>query len=213
MKKNDQYLIVSLALLLLAGLLVSRLEAANPIEVLRSLDSLPVEVGDYHGREAFSTEMNYRADTADSSIYRTYVAGETAQLVHAYVGYWESQSEEKRIKLPRYVFEGWGYYWIRKRHLATDSYGKMSFHEFLNEGRNRKELVYYSYIVNGKIGSNDYWLRGINMWNALFHKRNNAAVVRVSSFLVGDESVERAEERVEEFIQTFMPAVMDKLPG
>jgi EpsI family protein len=213
MKKNDQYLIVSLALLLVAGLLVNRLEAANPVEVLRALDSLPVEVGDYHGREAFSAEMNYRADTADTSVYRTYVARETAQLVHVYVGYWKNQSKKKRIKLPRYVFEGWGYYWMKKRHLPSDIYGKMLFHEFLNEGRNRKELVYYSYIVNGKIRSNDYWLRGMNMWNALFHNRNNAAVVRVSSFLVDGEPVDRAEERVENFLQSFMPAVMDQLPG
>jgi len=212
-KRNNQYFLGAFALLLGAGLLVNRLEAAVPVQLMHSLGALPVEVGDYSGREALAEERNYQAESADSSVYRTYVEGVGAQSVQVYVGYWESQSENKRVKLPRYVPEGWGYYWFRQKQLVSPASGEMSFNEFLNEGRRRKELVYYSFIVNGRILNSEYRLRVMNMWNSLRHRRNNAAVVRVSSFLRQNESVESAEKRIENFLHRFMPALMIHLPG
>ncbi|MFC1657040.1 exosortase C-terminal domain/associated protein EpsI [Candidatus Moduliflexota bacterium] len=213
MKKQDSYFVITLILLLGTGLLVKRIEAGVPVELKKPLESLPLEHGSLYGREAFDMEKNYEAPSADSSLYRTYAESGIPQSVQVYVGYWEEQNKKKKIKLPRYVFDGWGYYRMREKRIASPEWGEVTFNEFLNESGKRRELVYYSFIVNGSVLNNEYMLRLTNMWNAMLHRRNNAAVIRISSFLADDETVEQAENRLEGFLSSFTPVLMHHMDG
>ena len=201
MKRSNLYFAFTCAILLGALLLVERIEARVPVPLQRPLTSIPMKHEGFSGRDASTAEKNYQASTVDASVYRTYFEEGGLRPVHLYVGYWEAQDEAKKIKLPRYVFDGWGYYWMKEKLLVSPEWGRMPFKEFLNEDARRRELVYYSFVVNGKMMSNEYQLRIVNMLNALLHDRSNAAVIRVSSFLARDETVEEAEERVERFIK------------
>ena len=211
MKKQGAYYVVTLLLLLGAGFLVKRIEAGVPVGLKKSLEALPMQHGTLYGREAYDSEKNYDSPSADSFIYRTYAERGLPRSVQVYVGYWEEQNEKKKIKLPRYVFEGWGYYKMREKRISGREWGEAVYNEFLNESGKRRELVYYSFFVNGRVLNNEYYLRFVNMWNAMLHRRNNAAVIRISSFLDEEETIEEAEYRLEVLLRSFTPVLLQHL--
>ena len=71
-----------------------------------------------------------------------------------------------------------------------------------------KELVYYCYIINGKIISNEYYLRFINTLNSLLYNRSNAALLRVSSPVNDTWSLEEVEDYEEDFIKKILPVLL-----
>ena len=212
MRKTGIYYFIACLILILASISVKAYRHTARVPLPLNPDTIPREFGEFTGKDDYRTDSNYHDPSADQWFLRIYSGNGNDKPIHVFFGYWENQNEQKRITPPRYTSQGWQYYWIKTKQLE---YGKnivASVKEFLSERGQEKELVYYCYIVNGKIISDEYRLRFLNTINALLYRKNNAALLRVSVPVTSGFPEESAEIYIEDFIKDFLPIVKEYLP-
>lgn len=205
MRKNDCYFVLACLTLLIAVVYVNSLGRESRVRLAVPLEHLPQEFGEFKGQDVSPSKIAFDEPTADAKIVRVYRGNRWDQPIHVFVGYWENQNEAKRIKSPSYVAEGWGYYWIKTRTLGQGSDKEVKVKEFLNERGDKRELVYYCYIIKGKIVADEYRSRVLTMMNSLVHGKNNAALLRVALPVTNDVPLEHVEQYGEAFIHDFLP--------
>lgn len=79
---------------------------------------------------------------------------------------------------------------------------------YMQKGEYR-QLSYYWFPQRGRILTNAYQLKIYNFWDALTRQRTDGALVRVITPVYEAEGLEKAEERLQEFVRDIVP-VMDQ---
>ena len=212
MRKTFPFFILACAILILASVYTKWLIKEVSIPLMQPLAHMPKEVAGFIGENDSLTSQEFNYNSSDSHISRIYREKGKTSPINVFLGYWESENETKRISSPRYTKEGWGYYWTKTKTLIIGDNNKIQLKEFLNERGEEKELVYYCYIVNGKVVPDEYRFRFLKAANSLLYRKNNAALVRVSTPITSDLPVEAAEPYIEDFIKDFLPIVKEYLP-
>lgn len=212
MKKSGSYYLIACVILIFASLSMKAYSHTVRVPLPEAFATFPKEFDEFIGKDDYPTDSNYHDPSADQWILRVYSEKGNDKPIQVFVGYWESQNERKRITPPRFTTKGWQYYWIETKLLEYGTNSVASVKEFLNEKGQEKELVYYCYIVNGKIISDEYQLRLLNVVNSLFFRKNNAALLRVSVPVTGEFPLENAEVYGENFMKDFLPLVRNYLP-
>lgn len=212
MKKSNLYFIIACIALLVAGMYVRTLGKGVRVPLSHSLQKLPSEFGEYTSADILRPLGDFHNPTADDWILRAYIKKGENRPIAVFAGYWESQDERKGIRPPRYTTEGWGYYWIRTKTLTAGSDSRFQLREFLNERGEERELVYYCYIINGRVVPDEYRFRLLKTVNSLFYGKNNATLLRVSVPVEMEFPVEAAELYIEDFIKIFLPLLKNYLP-
>jgi EpsI family protein len=212
MKKTFPFFILACAILILASVYTKWLIKEVSIPLMQPLDRMPREVAGFIGENVATSFQDSNYDSSDVKLLRIYrKKGENTPL-NVFAEYWETENEIKRIRSPRYTTEGWGYYWTKTKTLTTSTNNSAEFKEFLNERGDEKELVYYCYIVDGKVIPDEYRFRFFKAVNSLLYRKNNAALLRVSTPITSDLPVEAAEAYIEDFLKEFLPIVKEYLP-
>ncbi len=208
MKRQNLYYIVACVILILANLYIREYSKEILIPPSQAIKGFPVELKGFIGKEAFPSYKNFHDPAADEWILRIYTKKGEYFPIRLFLGYWKSQNEEKRIAPPRNTDNRWEYYWIKDRSFLLGS-KTVNLKEFLNERDNEKELVYYCYIIDGKIISNEYYLRFLNMFNSLLYNRSNTALLRISAPVTDKWSVKKVEAYEEDFIKKILPLLLE----
>lgn len=203
--KNTAY-VIACAVLIMAILYTRGYNREIKKPSLQPIRSLPLVIGSYSGQDVYPVVNNFLDLSADEWILRVYRKND-GKPIGVFVGYWENQNEKKRIRSPRYTNWDWKYYWIKTRPVVIGS-AAIRLKEFLSERGNEKELVYYGYIVNGKIIGSEYHLRFLNMLNMLIRAKSNAAVFRVSVPVTDVFTLAQAEAYEDEFIKAVLPLLL-----
>lgn len=206
MKEKNIYFIIACAILIIASLYLRIPRGKFEIPSSRPIADFPFELSGFRGESIFSY-TNYNT-SADQTVRRIYKKEGVEMPVNVFIEYWTSQSETKRVVSPRYTMSGWGYNWIKTKTLPIDS-GSINLKEFLNERGSKKELVYYCFIINKKIVSDEYQLRLHSFLNSLLHGRSNIAVLRVSMPVTEQWSAENAESFEENFLKELLPVLKE----
>ena len=212
MEKSNLYFLIVCITLSLASMYTKTFGNMTAVDLPRQLEQLPNAIGEYTQADFNQPIGNFFEHIEDDSILRAYQKKGENQSIYVYVGYWAIQDELKGIRSPRYTTEKWGYYWIKTKTLMIDDTGKIQLKEFLNERGNEKELVYYCYIIAGKVIPDEYRFRFLKAVNSLLYRKNNAALLRVSTPITSDFPVEMAEPYIEDFLKDFLPIVKEYLP-
>jgi EpsI family protein len=212
MRKTFPFFILACAILILASVYTKWLIKEVSIPLMQPLDQVPKENGKFMGENVSSTSQEFNYNSSDSQISRMYTEKGKTSTINVFLGYWESEKETKRISSPRYTKEGWGYYWTKTKTITTGENNKIQLKEFLNERGEEKELVYYAYIIDGKVVPDEYRFRFLKAVNSLLYRKNNAALLRVSTPITSDFPVEVAEPYIEDFLKEFLPIVKEFLP-
>jgi len=207
-KKQNLYYIAACIILILSVLYVRGYNKETKIPPLQPITGFPSEFKGFHGKDVRPSYKNFHDPSADEKALRIYTKNGDDKLIRVFIGYWENQNEKKKISPPRYTGNRWGYYWIKTRTVSIAS-NKVKLKQFLIERGHEKELVYYCYIVNGKIVSSEYHLRLLNLLNSFLYGRNNAAVLRISMPVTDDWPIEKAEVYEEIFIKEILPLLLE----
>ena len=212
MRKTFRFFILACVILISAAFYTRWLIKEVRIPLMRPLAQIPSEVSGFIGENVSTFSQDSNDDSSAVKLLRIYrKKGENTPL-NVFVGYWETENEIRRIRSPRYTAEGWGYYWTRTKSLSLGDNNKIQLKEFLNERGEEKELVYYCYIIDGKVIPDEYRFRFLKAVNSLLYRRNNAALLRVSTPITNDFPVEAAETYIEDFVKDFLPIVKGYLP-
>ena len=180
------------AMLLLGALLFLQLRSTGEaVPVRHSLDTFPVKVGNWQGREAtiFEVEILNILKVKDY-LMRRYV-DPTGRSLWLYIGYWDTQRKGAQIHSPKNCLPGGGW------------------EPLLQKDRNQ-QLVFYWYHSQGEAIAGEVAARIAMVKSAIVRNRTDGALVRVSSPVYG--SVQETSERLVTFVQTLYPILGQFLP-
>ena len=210
MKRNSLCYLIACIVLVLAIVYVKAQGSQQNITLVTSFDKMPLELYEYTGQNIYLPHENAPYGSADDWILREYKAKHNNLPMLVFAGYWAFQDEQKKIKSPRYT-EG-AQYSVKNKTIASRGNDIFTVNSFVHDKNQRKELVYYCFLMDGKVIPDDYHFRLLRMISKLLYGKNNAALLRVSTPITSDFSVESAEASIEDFLKDFLPVVKEYLP-
>lgn len=211
MQRNNLYYIFACILLILSIIFAGTFEnIQRKIALSLPLSELPEKVVGFVGENVYPKEELAKLQSADDWIVREYKRQDKDEPMLVFVGYWENQNENKVIFSPRYIIGA--QYAFRQKAVSNEKNDRVVFNSFVLDNNQQKSLVYYCFLMNGRVIPDDYKLRFLRMVNSLFYRKNNAALLRVSMPITSDFPVEMAEPYIEDFLKDFLPIVKEYLP-
>jgi EpsI family protein len=173
---------VVIAMLAVAGVYSSRagsVEAAVPREALASL---PLALGDWHGREATPLADDVLAQLGvDDYVSRQYAKAGTPP-VGLYVGYYASQRQGDTIHSPQNCLPGAG--WRPIETAVTELRARdrtVPVNQFVIQKGLDRQVVLYWYQGRGRVTANEYANKAFLMLDAARLHRTNGGLVRLIS--------------------------------
>jgi EpsI family protein len=205
---------ISVALLLFAFVYSSSLSEVQKIPINKPLDSFPHRLGNWQGVSLTFGDKVLDLIGAEDYMLRRFSNGDGPGIL-VYVGYFESQSQYDRIHSPKNCLPGAGWHPIvtgkEKIHLAGGLARTLKVKKILVQKELEKELVIYWYHSRGRVVANEYVNRFYLLWDAIFKKRTDGALVRLTARVNPD--VDRTSEHLVSFITEFHPLLQEYLPG
>jgi exosortase D (VPLPA-CTERM-specific) len=134
--------------------------------------------------------------------------------VNLYIAYYESQLKGKGLHLPDSCLpgEGWFLEETGTRNIALAGGKTLTVNRILMEKMGVRELTYYWFPQRGRSLSSDWQLRLFNFWDAVTKGRSDGALLRLITPIYGPETVEAAENRLQDFARHVAPLLKDYIP-
>jgi exosortase D (VPLPA-CTERM-specific) len=205
----------ALALLLLAATaaLSQGIEFREKIPINKALNQFPSQIGMWQARSQAMEQKIIDALDLDDYLMMDY-RGDSGKNVNFYVAYYQTQRKGESIHSPASCMPGGG--WKFKQSGKTtvtlsDNTSMPVNRAFMQKGESR-QLSYYWFPMRGRVLTNAYEMKIYNFWDALTRQRTDGALVRLVTPLYGDESVESAEARLQDFMGDVVPVLDTFLP-
>jgi EpsI family protein len=173
---------VVIAMLAVAGAYSSRAASVEALVPRESLASLPLALGDWHGREAKPLADDVLAQLGvDDYVNRQYaMAG--APPVGVYVGYYASQRQGDTIHSPQNCLPGSGWRPIEAGVTELRAGNRMvPVNQFVIQKGLDRQVVLYWYQGRGRVTANEYANKAFLMLDAARLHRTNGGLVRLIS--------------------------------
>ena len=129
----------------------------------------------------------------------------TPHPVNFYVAYYEYQRKAGDfIHSPELCISGAGWFVVNKaiRRLPVDipEYGHaLTFKEMVTRKGDMHQLVYYWYQGRGRNFANEFTAKFYLVWDGIFRRRTDGALVRVITPLEGPDGIHQARQALDRF--------------
>jgi EpsI family protein len=202
---------IVLALLLSAGVYGSTAGGAEAIVPRKPLAELPLELGEWRGREASPFADDVLAQLGvDDYINRQYLQAGSAP-VGIYVGYYASQRQGDTIHSPQNCLPGSGWRPIETRVTRLPVAGReVPVNHFLIQKGLDRQVVFYWYQGRGRVIANEYANKALLMLDAARLHRTNGGLVRMITPVV--TTAEAATRELTAFATLAFPLLDAHLP-
>jgi EpsI family protein len=204
LKIRRAFLVASLLLLL--GGTGLRFYPSRSVPMASQWHDFPNVVGQWVGRP--STVSTMPLPGADHSLLRTY-SDDKGNIVHLYVGYFESQRQGK--ELVSYKTKD-----LEVGRVVPVDLGEgpvMHVKERLESIGAERELASHWFAVNGRITTDRFHVKLYTAFESIFRNRTDGALVLVTVPASADEDLETLQQRRDRFIVTVWPTLAAFLPN
>lgn len=192
---------------------------AEPVVARAGLSGLPLQIGEWQGRDAALDDRVVRMLGVDDLTNRTY--SRATDAVGLYIGFYQSQREGSAIHSPMNCLPGSGWNPLSRTRINIPVRGT-EMAEPRNIEVNRitiakgldRQVVLYWYQSHGRIVASEYWGKIYTVWDTLKIHRTDAALVRVVSPVTGTgpEAEAAAVAAATDLVQSMFPLLPKYLP-
>ncbi len=197
-----------LSLILLLGLGASvHLFKSEPVPLKKSLDELPLTIGEWKDAGRRSDVRPLSIPGADFELARAY-RNASGKEVKLQIAYFESQRRDKKLVYYQLqaLYENSG-----KITMTTASRRLVRVNKSMLRSGARDSLILSWYDLNGRIIANRYMATLITAYNGIVHRRTNGAVIFVSnSAPPGGMDMASGDEIA--FVQRLLPLLDNFIP-
>lgn len=202
-------LIASTLILLLAVPATNAFKQRSEIVPERiSFSKFPLIHEGWIGREGRFEKNILESLKVTDYISADYRKGAAGMPVNFYVAYYESQRKGASIHSPRACLPGGG--WkisqleeVNMGHLP--GLDELTLNRAVIEQKGAKQLVYYWFQQRGRRIANEYIFKWYLFWDGLTMNRSDGALIRLVTYVPESESIESAEQHLQEFLKDFYP--------
>ena len=208
-------LIACLALIVATVALTSSMAARSEIKPERAFFSnFPRTIGDWQGTPGtLEAEALKTLDLTDY-LLTDFVKPADAP-VNFYVAYYESQRKGSSPHSPTVCMPGGGWQIIdMTRQTLTGGGARKSFevNRVVIRKGNSSQLVYYWFLERGREMADEYQVKWHLFRDALLENRTDGALVRLTTPMIAGEPVEKADQRMADFLAGALPLLPNYVP-
>jgi EpsI family protein len=196
---------------------VARATRAEETPLRQPLALLPLSISTWQGRDSGRFPPNVeRKLGADEYLNRHYVRS-GGPGVSLYVGYYGSQREGETIHSPLNCLPAAGWEPVQFDRIdipVSAAPGTIHVNRYVIEKGMERQVVLYWYQSHGRVVASEYWGRAFMVFDAMRLNRTDAAMIRVTSPVMTNESNEStAGQRTVEFVRDLFPLLSTHLPS
>jgi EpsI family protein len=206
---HTRRLAVSSTLLVGAFLFLNVYSHGEAVPLRRQLDSFPVELGNWRGRESTILSQDVLDLLVPTDyLLRRYEDG-AGRSVLLYIGYWETQRKGAQIHSPKNCLPGGGWQPIEASVVPVEvGPGKtIEVNRYLLQKGIDQMIALYWFQSQGEAIAGELDAKIAMVKSSIFRNRSDGALVRVSSVTSGDNW-----GRLEDFIRLMYPRLREFLP-
>lgn len=206
---------ISVFVLLIGGLLFTQsITSREELKPARTtFTSFPDKVAGWKGKQD-SLEQIYLDQLKLDDYVITNYRNDKDRVVNFYVAYYASQRKGQSAHSPRSCIPGGGW---KMTELSTYQVPGLDKPLFVNRTviklGDAKQVVYYWFQQRGRNLTNEYMVKWYIFWDAMTKNRTDGALVRLTTPIGKDESVEDGDKRLAEFTREFHPLMGEYIPG
>ena len=205
-----------LAALLLAGTTLL-LHARNSSEVIaprQPLGSLPHNLGGWT-----SSDIPISQDVRDvlgpgDFLLRDYQDPAIDGDVSLFIAYFPSQRSGDAIHSPKNCLPGAGWVPVRADRITVSVPGQTPFpaNRYLIAKAENRQLVLYWYLAHGRAVASEYAAKFYLVTDSIRERRSDGSLIRVTTGLARNESLESAQQRLLSFAGNVVPLIDNYVP-
>jgi exosortase D (VPLPA-CTERM-specific) len=194
---------VALAAILLTPPIVRHLGAVPPVAIKKPLAEFPLELFGWQGRRGAMDEAIWDRVGAQEYVIVDYVSPGGAGL-NFYTAYYEYQRKAGDfVHTPRLCLPGAGWFIQEEARRALPLEGgngaTLKFNEMVVNKGGDTMLVYFWFQGRGRNFTSEYLAKFYLMWDGLFRRRTDGALVRLVMSVPDSKKIEPSRETMDKF--------------
>ncbi len=181
----------------------------SPVPLENGFTAFPMTIENWKGRDLDSKNEMIKVPKTDDELVRTYQRAENDHPVNVYVGYFDSQTEEK--KLVTYT-TSWKFHRGEEK-VSIQGVSGQSYQVnevILNDGGDRRAVLFW-YDLNGRVVASRYAAKLWSLWDGLIFGRTNGALVALSIPLGPESKLEQDFNHEKDFLRDLIPQLHNYL--
>jgi len=191
--------------MLVAGVALHSIPTRASIEAPReTLALFPTEMNGWKGRGQILSPAIERVLAADDYLLADYNNPDQATSVNLFVAFYKSQTDGSGIHSPEVCIPagGWEISKIQPHEVRLTGENPESFtvNRAIIQKGTAKQLVYYWFEQRGRRVTSDYAAKAYTVWDTMTMGRSDGALMRVITPVLPNESIEVAEQRLNNFL-------------
>jgi exosortase D (VPLPA-CTERM-specific) len=203
-------LIASVVALAVSVAVVSSIEKREEIIPPRALfPEFPAQIGNWKGEQT-AMEDNVSKYLGLTDYILSNYQDDKSQTVNFYAAYYESQRKGVSPHSPRVCIPGGG--WQITDITRTEVEG-LPINRIVIKKDDNTQLVYYWFQQRGRQFANEYLMKWYLFKDALLMNRTDGALVRITTAVSRNESIEVADNRLKAFARQVKPVLPKFIPN
>jgi EpsI family protein len=206
-----------LAVLLLAGtaLFLHGRGRSEIIPPRAALASFPNPLGNWKGTDVPLDPDTLAVLGPGDFLLRTYARRDATDLpVDLFIAYFPTQRSGDTIHSPRNCLPGSGWSPLENRRITLSLPGLAPFpvNQYLIGRGADRQLVLYWYLAHDRSVASEYWAKAYLILDSVRLNRSDGSLIRLSTSMFRDESVEAALQRLLRFAGEAVPRLPAYIP-
>jgi exosortase D (VPLPA-CTERM-specific) len=202
-----QALAAAVAVIMATPSAVAHLGSVPPRPLEKPLQAFPMQYGDWRGRTSeLDTQIWEQVGGQDYVQVDYRKAGDMP--VNFYTAYYEYQRKAGDfVHSPKLCLPGAGWFiqadHVRELAIAEPPSiydGRILFNEMVISKGGHRQLVYYWYQGRGRNFTNEYMAKFYMVWDGIFRRRTDGALVRLVRSIAPHETVDDARSVLDDFV-------------
>lgn len=179
--------------------------------------SFPLQIGKWQGRNDYLTQFYLNELKFTDYLIINYTQPDSASAINLYSAYYQSQRTGVSVHSPKGCMpaDGWKVTEFGQRDLPNIRlYGKpLEVNRAVILKGDNKQLVYYWFQQRSRALTNEYLVKWYLFYDAIALNRTDGSLVRLVTSVEKSEDEEKADQRLQAFMNELLPVMSAYLPG
>lgn len=175
--------------------------------------NFPLHINGWRGENLGLPSNILESLWADEYVYNVYRRAEFPGIIYVFIPYYNYQTTWHSAHTPQTCLLGGGWSILRSGEWKIEVYSNkfipVSYMWLKKE--NEYMLATYFFIQNGRIITSPWLHKFYLLWDGLFHRQTNGALVRVEMLLNSNTSTSQAEYELKKFLFYLYPVLKNSL--
>jgi exosortase D (VPLPA-CTERM-specific) len=192
-------------------------EREDIIPARKAFLNFPLHLGKWEGRNDYLSQYYLNELKLTDYAIINYVQPESGSAINFYSAYYQAQRRGVTVHSPKGCMPGDGWQITQLGQLdftdITVDGNELELNRAVIQKGESKQLVYYWFQQRGRMITNEYLAKWYLFYDALTMNRTDGALIRLVTSVGQTEDIEKADQRLQAFMNELVPKLSAYIPG